>query len=167
MVFNTTFNNISVLSWRSVLLVEETGVPGENLSQSLTNFTTYCCIKFQTCIVCLYKYTFSFSFSHCVVCSFSIYGFWLLLWYLQSLLKRFLFCLFCQNRLIQMYSDRIKFFNWPVHFCIELWKQSLIKVWSQFLLGPWRNNLNQVLHTMWRVTQGCVQPDWGYFDQSL
>jgi hypothetical protein len=27
MVFNTTFNNISVISWRSVLLVEETGVP--------------------------------------------------------------------------------------------------------------------------------------------
>ena len=25
MVFNATFNNISVLSWRSVLLVEETG----------------------------------------------------------------------------------------------------------------------------------------------
>jgi hypothetical protein len=30
MVFNTTFNNISVISWRSVLLVEETAVPGEN-----------------------------------------------------------------------------------------------------------------------------------------
>ena len=30
MVFNATFNNISVLSHRSVLLVEETGVPGEN-----------------------------------------------------------------------------------------------------------------------------------------
>ena len=29
MVFNATFNNISVISWRSVLLVEETGVPGE------------------------------------------------------------------------------------------------------------------------------------------
>ena len=29
MVFNATFNNISVLSWRPVLLVEETGVPGE------------------------------------------------------------------------------------------------------------------------------------------
>jgi len=27
MVFNTTFNNISVISWQSVLLVEE---PGEN-----------------------------------------------------------------------------------------------------------------------------------------
>jgi len=30
MVFNATFNNISVISSRSVLLVEETGVPGEN-----------------------------------------------------------------------------------------------------------------------------------------
>ena len=30
MVVNATFNNISVISWRSVLLVDETGVPGEN-----------------------------------------------------------------------------------------------------------------------------------------
>jgi hypothetical protein len=30
MVFNATFNNISVISWQSVLLVEETGVPEEN-----------------------------------------------------------------------------------------------------------------------------------------
>ena len=30
MVFNATFNNISVISWESVLLVEETGLPGEN-----------------------------------------------------------------------------------------------------------------------------------------
>jgi hypothetical protein len=29
-VFNATFNNISVISWQSVLLVEETRVPGEN-----------------------------------------------------------------------------------------------------------------------------------------
>ena len=29
MVFNVTFNNISVISWWSVLLVEETGVPVE------------------------------------------------------------------------------------------------------------------------------------------
>jgi hypothetical protein len=29
MVFNATFNNISVISWRSVLSVEETVVPGE------------------------------------------------------------------------------------------------------------------------------------------
>jgi len=30
MVFNATFNNISVIPWRSVLLVGETGVPEEN-----------------------------------------------------------------------------------------------------------------------------------------
>ena len=30
MLFYATFNNISVISWRSVLLVEETGVPREN-----------------------------------------------------------------------------------------------------------------------------------------
>jgi hypothetical protein len=29
-VFNATFNNISVISWQSVFWVEETGVPGEN-----------------------------------------------------------------------------------------------------------------------------------------
>jgi hypothetical protein len=29
MGFNATFNNISVISWRSVLLVEETGGPRE------------------------------------------------------------------------------------------------------------------------------------------
>jgi len=28
-VFNATFNNIPVILWRSVLLVEETGVPEE------------------------------------------------------------------------------------------------------------------------------------------
>jgi len=30
MVFNATFNNISVILWQSVLLVNETGVPREN-----------------------------------------------------------------------------------------------------------------------------------------
>ena len=30
MVFKATFNNISVISWQSVLLVEENGKPGEN-----------------------------------------------------------------------------------------------------------------------------------------
>jgi uncharacterized membrane protein (DUF485 family) len=29
-MFNVSFNNISVISWRSGLLVEETGGPGEN-----------------------------------------------------------------------------------------------------------------------------------------
>ena len=30
MVFDDSVNNISIISWRSVLLVEETGTPGKN-----------------------------------------------------------------------------------------------------------------------------------------
>jgi hypothetical protein len=39
MVFNATFNKISIILWQSVLLVGETGVPGENhdLSQVTDN----------------------------------------------------------------------------------------------------------------------------------
>ena len=40
MVFNNTFNNISVISQWSVLLVEETRVPVENHHKSLTNLIT-------------------------------------------------------------------------------------------------------------------------------
>jgi hypothetical protein len=36
MVFNATFNNISVTSWRSALLVEETGGPEKTCRKSLT-----------------------------------------------------------------------------------------------------------------------------------
>jgi len=35
-VFNTTFNNISATSWRSDLLVEETGIPEENHDVSVS-----------------------------------------------------------------------------------------------------------------------------------
>jgi len=31
LVFNATFSNISAISWRPVLVVEEAGVPGESL----------------------------------------------------------------------------------------------------------------------------------------
>ena len=40
MVLNSTFNNISVISWRPVLLVEETGVPWENHRPIASNWQT-------------------------------------------------------------------------------------------------------------------------------
>ena len=40
MVFNATFNNISFISWRSMLLVEETGVPGENHRPAVSHLQT-------------------------------------------------------------------------------------------------------------------------------
>ena len=40
MVFNTTFNNISVKPWWSVLLVEEIGIPGENHQHVASHWQT-------------------------------------------------------------------------------------------------------------------------------
>jgi hypothetical protein len=37
---NATFNNISAISWRSVLLVEETGVHGENQQPIASHWQT-------------------------------------------------------------------------------------------------------------------------------
>jgi hypothetical protein len=41
LVFNATFNNISVISWQSVLLVEETGVHGGNHSKKRKIFICF------------------------------------------------------------------------------------------------------------------------------
>ena len=51
LVFNATFNNISVISWRSVLLVAETGEYLEKpptCRKSLTTFITLGCIKYSS-----------------------------------------------------------------------------------------------------------------------
>ena len=40
MVFNATFNNISVILWQSVLYVEETSVPGENNQPAAIHWQT-------------------------------------------------------------------------------------------------------------------------------
>jgi len=40
MVFNTTFNNISDISWRSVSLVEEAGIPWENHLPAASHWQT-------------------------------------------------------------------------------------------------------------------------------
>jgi hypothetical protein len=41
MVLNATFNNISAISWWSVLLVEETGGPGENHRPAASHWQVY------------------------------------------------------------------------------------------------------------------------------
>ena len=40
MVFNATFINISPISWRLVLLVDETGVPGQNHRPAASHLQT-------------------------------------------------------------------------------------------------------------------------------
>jgi len=50
-LFNSTFNNNSVISWQSVLVVEGTRVQREKpqiCRKSLTNFFIYCCIEYTS-----------------------------------------------------------------------------------------------------------------------
>ena len=47
MVFNTTFNNISVISWWSVLVVEESGVPEKTTELQLTHFMLYAVMLYR------------------------------------------------------------------------------------------------------------------------
>jgi hypothetical protein len=55
---------------------------GVRVSRSLVLYVCFVdhCLSFCT-----------FSFGHCVVCSSSVYGIWLLLWYLQTLLDIYVF----------------------------------------------------------------------------
>ena len=71
MVFNATFNNISVISWRSALLVEETGGPVENHRPAVSrdkidviNTTVYPIRIFRgyiiVSVICIFKRVISY-----------------------------------------------------------------------------------------------------------
>ena len=51
MVFNATFNNISVISWRSILLVEETGVPRKTRRLAASHWQTLSHIVVSTFVI--------------------------------------------------------------------------------------------------------------------
>ena len=74
MAFNATFNNISVISWRSVSLVEETELPDTpqttdklshimyvcvHITMSEIRTHNFTCINLQVIIVCIKSHLFS------------------------------------------------------------------------------------------------------------
>ena len=63
-VFNATFNNISVVSWRSILLLEKTGVPGENHRPVVKVSFSLCTILVQISDVCRRYVVFHIYLAH-------------------------------------------------------------------------------------------------------
>ena len=62
LVFNATFSNISSISWRPLLVVEEVGVPGENHRPLASNWNFITCgcessaaVFVKSCYVILYQ----------------------------------------------------------------------------------------------------------------
>ena len=80
---------VTILTRRVPLVEQELLTLPEHLS-SPPIFSGFCVT--WSLVLCVYFEDhclsfFHFSFGHCVICPSSIYGFWLYLWYLQTLLK--------------------------------------------------------------------------------
>jgi hypothetical protein len=82
---------VTRLTWRVSLVEQELLTLPEHLS-SPPVFSEVRDTRYLVLYVCFVDHCLSFctfSFGHCVVCSSSIYGFWLPLWYLQTLLMEY------------------------------------------------------------------------------
>ena len=61
----------------------------------------------------------TFSFGHCVVCSSSIVGFWLLPWYLQTLLLTVWYFVFILLNCLIHWTETVQMLNWMLCFLFK------------------------------------------------
>ena len=79
------------------------------------------------CVCLVDRFFILFSFGHCVVCSTSIYGLWLHLWYLRSLLSKTICVILssvCRAMFFRSLFVLLSFFFWPLcsmFFDLRLW----------------------------------------------
>ena len=81
-------------------------------------YLSFCTFSFGYCVV------YSFSFGYCVVSSSSIYGFWLPLWYHQTLLTRILRVFVCRYCMFLRICFRMLELFWQcVIFCFSFYSK--------------------------------------------
>jgi hypothetical protein len=114
----TTFNNISVISWRSVLLVEETWVPGENhVLLQYTSIGNNCELKLDVFYIVIYRNYYK------ILMSFSV-------WYFSKVmsLSRILFLLLLGRK--DEKKCTIQNFNYFFHRRVAMIVQPLRSFWT-------------------------------------
>ena len=112
------------------------------------------------CMYCRALFVFcTFSFVHCAVHSFSIYGFWLPLWYLQTLLKYIIHIKFkvktyrFLNERTFTTKEMISIFQlWTFHLYVATFLHNL--VWSIYLC--WYDIPDLVVHIMTSLVDGSI-----------
>ena len=115
MVLNITFNTISVISWLSVLLVEETGVPGENHRLVASHWQTSGMLE----VHCTYRYIYS---NYFYFLFFSLVIWRRYFWILFVGLARFLYQPICTGiRWTENSLSRSTCFHRGGHVPVDIW----------------------------------------------
>ena len=133
MIFNATFNNISVISWRSVLMVEETGIPKENHRPVTIHWQTLSLIKLIKLHFVLYQH-----FTYLILIS--LYS--CLIFEAACLLQMIRFSLILSNTMVNWYgrlclqtTDRRHFETnitpTPKVCCGGIINMTMYKIWPQ------------------------------------
>ena len=109
------------------------GFSGVHVTRSLV---LYVCFVDHCLSFCL------FSFDHCVVCSSSIYGFWLTLWYLQALLT--------------IPFDRFVWFRWYIY---PYATRVILCNYTHFILNLNRNSFYLYKKYYTIIVFGLIRPE--------
>ena len=104
----------------------------------------------MVCFVDLFLYLCTFYFSHCVVCSSSIYGFWLPLWYLQTLLKKIHLEKYFQH------ISEIHYLLFSTHITLHRTFLETVTMNHQYKC-EWRLIINTSVSDVWKSIQVCLQ----------
>ena len=131
---------------RYILFFIVLSVPPEHLSSHLV-FSGVRVTRSLVLCVCFVDRCLSFcpfSFGHCVFCSSSLYGFWLPLWYLQTLLTHTLKAIFMLTSIWSIHSGTLNCVNF-VYTAVE---------WP-LANGSWQESENNV-YIWWRIVKWHV-----------